>query len=107
MLQTMKLEDIHFHDSVIHRVSENPEEDSLSFEVDYPVDWENEVYERKIIKFSNVLNYLVNECPFAGKPTILDWSIVGNENDRDIVRLETNAGYRQFSFMGATVGNAT
>jgi hypothetical protein len=107
MLQTMKLEDINFHDSVIHRVTENPEEDSLSFEVDYPVDWEKEIYERKIIKFADVLNYQVYEGPFAGKPTFLDWSIVGNENDRDIVRLETNAGYRQFSFKDVSLGSAT
>lgn len=102
MLQTMKLEDIHFHDSVIHRVIENTEDDSLSFEVDYPVDWGKEIYERKIIKFTDVLNYQVNEGPFAGKPTLLDWSIVGNEDDRDIVRLETSTGYRQFSFRSST-----
>jgi len=107
MLQKMKLEDIHFHDSLIHRVTENTKEDTLSFEVNYPVDWERESYERKIIKFTDVLNYQVHEGPFLGPPTFLEWFIVGNENDRDIVRLETNAGYRQLSFKNVELSNAT
>lgn len=103
----MKLNDIHFHDSVIYQVIENTNEDSLSFLVDYPVDWENDVYERKEIKFIDFLNYQVHEGPFLGRPTFLDFSIVDSENERDIVRLETNAGYRQLSFKSVELNNAT
>jgi len=103
----MKLNDIHFHDSVIYKVTENTEDDSLSFEVGYPTDWEKNVYERKIIKFIDVLNYQIHEGPFSGPPTFLDFTIVGNENDRSIVRLETNAGYRQLAFMAVELSNAT
>jgi len=103
----MKLEDIHFHDSVIHRVIENPEADTLSFEVDYPLDWENNIFARKVIQFTDVLNYQVFESPFFGKPTFLEWSIVGSESDREIVRLETNAGFRQLSFKDVSLINGT
>ena len=85
----MKLNDIHFHDSVIRQVIENTEEDSLSFEVDYPADWEKNTYQRRVIIFWDVLNYEVHEGPFAGPPTLIDWSILGTSNGREVVRLET------------------
>ena len=40
----MKLNDIHFHDSIIYRVTEDTEKDSLTFEVDYPVDWKRSIF---------------------------------------------------------------
>lgn len=103
----MKLDDIHFHDAIIRRVTENTEEDSLSFEVDYPVDWEKNTYEQRVIIFWDVLNYEVHEGPFAGPPTLLGWSIVGTSNDREIVRLETSAGHRQLAFKKVELRNAT
>ena len=103
----MKLNDIHFHDSIIYRVTEDTEKDSLTFEVDYPVDWKRSIFKRRVITFSDVLNYEVHECAFSGAPTILDWSIVGTAIDRAIVRLETNAGYRQFAFKKVGLGDAT
>ncbi len=103
----MKLTDIHFHDSVVYRVTESTEENSLSFEVDYPIDWDKGIYERKVIKFMDVLDYEVHEGPFVGPPTFLEWSIVGVDNGREVVRLETNAGYRQLAFKEVELSNGT
>lgn len=53
----MKPEDVNFHDAVIYRVIEDTRTDSLSFEVDYPLNWEQNLFERKLITFTDVLNY--------------------------------------------------
>jgi hypothetical protein len=88
------LDEIWFHDAVIHRVVENAETDELGFEVDYPVDWENNVFEPRTIVFMNALRYTVAEGPFHGRPQILEVVQTGEEERRAAVRIETNAGYR-------------
>ena len=95
---SMDINEIHWHDSVLNRVIENPANDTLLFEVDYAVDWENQKWEKRTIIFLDMLNYRVHEGPFQDRPTILDASIVGEENDRKIIRIETNAGFRQLAF---------
>ena len=103
----MTLSDIHFHDSVLFRVIEDAEKHTLSLEVDYPVDWDNEVYERKHIVFTDVLDYQVHEGPFAGPPTLLEWSTAPHASGRVLVRLETDAGFRQFAFRDVSLSDAT
>ena len=34
----MTLNDLHLHDAILHRVTEGKVQDTLSFEVEYPVD---------------------------------------------------------------------
>lgn len=94
----MELADIHFHDSRLRRVTELPESDDLLFEVDYPVDWENNLFERRIIRFRDVLNYRVDEGPFSGAPTLLDAYDQGQVGSRRSVVLQTNAGTRSLLF---------
>jgi hypothetical protein len=90
----MNVADIHFHDSVIQRVIEFPERDELAFEVDYPTNWENNVFEIRYIVFRDVLNYSVCEGGFVGKPTLLDVYENGEVESRQKVTLQTNAGTR-------------
>jgi hypothetical protein len=106
-MNTLALSDLHLHDVVLHRVIENTVDDTLSFEVDYPVDWDRNAFERRVIIFTDVLGYEVHEIPFAGSPTLLDWSLQGRESGRDVVRIETNAGYRQFAFKQVSLAHAT
>ena len=47
----MDLGDIHFHDSKLVRVVELADSHDLLLEVEYPVDWENNSFERRVIAF--------------------------------------------------------
>jgi hypothetical protein len=63
---------IHWHDSLIKKVIEIPSEERLLFEVDYPVDWEIQIWEPHTIEFEDLYTYEIHEGPLAGSPTILD-----------------------------------
>jgi hypothetical protein len=82
----------------LNRVVELPDSDELHFEVSYPVDWENNVFEPRAIVFIDVLNYRVDEGPFAGAPTLLDAYDNGTEGAHRSVTLQTNAGTRSLLF---------
>jgi hypothetical protein len=90
--------DIHFHDSLLLRVVEIAESHDLLFEVEYPVDWENNLFEPRIIAFLDVLNYKVEEGPFVGAPTLLDAYDNGSDGGYRRVTLQTNAGTRSLWF---------
>ena len=96
----MNLDDIHFHDSQIIRVIEHPETDDLLIEVEYPTDWPNNIFEDKVLVFRDVLNYEVHEGPFKGSPTILHVIEVGRDQERSLLRIQTNAGFRQLLCSG-------
>ena len=68
----MNISEIHFHDTIILKVIELTEKDKLIFEVDYPVDWENNIFEKRFIVFNDFLNYQNMEGPFEGSPAIYD-----------------------------------
>jgi hypothetical protein len=93
----MRLEDVHLHDATIIRVIERPAKSVLAFELDYPEDWENEVYVAKTLIFRDPLEYRVDEGPFHGSPTLLEANIV-SKGTRFAVVLETNAGRRSLSY---------
>lgn len=67
-------------------------------EVDYPTDWENNVFEPRTIVFSDPLGYHIDEGPFAGNPTILDATIEEATDGYHKIVLETNAGRRSLRF---------
>jgi hypothetical protein len=95
---TLELSDIHFHDSILIRVVEVANSHEFHFEVMYPVDWDNNVFEPRIIAFLDVLNYRVEEGPFSGAPTLLDAYDNGYERNYRSVTLQTNAGTRSLLF---------
>jgi hypothetical protein len=80
------------------RVIELPGANEIHFEVSYPVDWENNVFEPRAIVFVDVLNYRIEEGPFAGAPTLLDAYDKGAEGAYRSVTLQTNAGTRSLLF---------
>ena len=93
----MDLASIHFHDTEILRVIEDCGANTLTMEVEYPVDWEHNVFERRLLIFDDVHSYQVFEQPFDGSPMILDAEIVGSEGRWSRLRLDTNAGRRELN----------
>ncbi|MBL9157443.1 MAG: hypothetical protein JNJ70_08225 [Verrucomicrobiales bacterium] len=93
----MDISNLHFHDTEILRVVEDTDGDSLTFEVDYPTDWDAKIFERRWIVFEDVLEYRVSEGPFQGSPTILDVTIVEHLAPRYRLQIDTNAGTRHLS----------
>ena len=99
----LQLDRIWFHDSEIHQVVENPESDELGFEVMCPVDWDENQFSPRTIVFKDALYYTVAECPFAGRPTILNVTQEGEQEGRVLVRIETNAGLRTLLCLGLDI----
>ena len=74
-------------------------------DVEYPVDWERGVFERRQLVFENAHNYQVFEGPFEGGPTVLDAQVVSTDGQWNRLRLETNAGYREVSCKGVKLSS--
>ena len=106
----METIDFAIHDSIIIRVIESTQNDTLDFIIDYPIDYENNVYREKILRFYEFLNYEVKEIPFASQPVILDFIDHGEINytvgdgrnvieiNRRKIELVTNAGTRMLEY---------
>ena len=50
----MDISAIHFHDTQILRVIEDCVTSTLTMEVEYPVDWERDVFEKRLLVFDDV-----------------------------------------------------
>ena len=88
------LNDIHWHDCELVAAVEIPSQNVLVLNVKYPDDWENNIFSLKGIVFENYYSQQVNEIPFEGNPTLLEASVQCIEEDYNVIRIETNAGYR-------------
>lgn len=94
----VNISNIHFHDTRLLRALEDTAKDTLTFEVDYPTNWDTNTFERRWIVFDNMLDYRVCEGPFQGAPTILDAQITGDDAAvRFQLQIDTNAGTRYLS----------
>ena len=106
----MIINEISFHDSQILKVTENLDTQSLDFHLDFPVDWANNIFEEKVLRFENVTFYSREEIPFGNLPTILNIIDLG-ETKKDLttqgnpwivirknIKIETNAGNRIIEF---------
>ncbi|MEZ5384583.1 MAG: hypothetical protein R3F13_03615 [Prosthecobacter sp.] len=94
----MDISDIHFHDTKIHRVIEDAGAKTLTMEVTYPVDWEQNIFEKRLLIFEDVHHYQVVEWElFGGEPTILRAEVVGTADKWSKLRLDTNAGFRMLN----------
>ena len=101
----MNIDDFSFHDSQILEVKETSEQ-TIDFLIDFCTDWQNNVFERRILKFKDVINYQIDEIPFIGRPTILEIINFGQitktfgtgrnqiEAVRNKIEMQTNAGNR-------------
>ncbi len=85
---------VHWHDCELESVIEIPSEDKLILNIQYPENWDQNIFKPRSIVFEGYCSQEVNEIPFEGNPTILGASVVSEENDFTTLRLETNAGYR-------------
>jgi ribosomal protein S4E len=50
-----------------------------------------------------VQGYKISEMPFDGSPTILDVSVIEESNERVEIQINTNAGYRSFSYLTVNI----
>lgn len=95
-----EIDGIHWHDCELESVVEIPSKDMLAFNVQYPDNWEQNIFVSKSIVFEGYYSQEVNEMPFEGNPTILSATVlseVGSQFQKDgyfKVRIETNAGDR-------------
>lgn len=101
----MDLNNIHWHDCVIISSIELPEKDCFVMNVEYPVDWNANEFSKYSIVFNNVTSLVIDEIPFDGCPTILSASTIetSNSNELRIVKIETNAGYREVTAKSVTL----
>jgi len=105
----MNIDDFSFHDSRILEVREISGQ-VIDFLLNFPIDWENNLFEKRTLRFKGVTSYNIEEIPFVGHPTILDIVTLGsitrdfgngvNKFQLKATRLEiqTNAGKRIIEF---------
>lgn len=101
----MTINDFSFHDAQILEVKET-EEQTIDFLIDFCTDWQNNVFEKRVLRFKDVINYHIDEIPFSGRPTILEivdfgkitkvFGTGGNQIEavRNKIEMQTNAGNR-------------
>ena len=106
----MNIDDYSFHDAHILEVTEISSEQTFNFLLDFPVDWENNVFEKRVLRFVNVINYFIEEIPFAGNPAILQIINLGEIVDvfgstKNKIEIQTNAGKRTLEFSNCELIN--
>lgn len=96
----------HFHDSRILCVTEHTQDHYLDFLLEFPTNWEDNIFEPRILRFAEVIFYTIDEILFFGQPTILEivnfgtvtksWGTGRNymEATRTKIEIQTNAGNR-------------
>ena len=106
----MTIDDFSFHDSKILEVKERTVDQTLDFIINFPTNWEENKFEKRVLRFYDVISYCVNEIPFAGQPTILQIYNLGqitkefgsDKNPLKAVRtkidMHTNSGSRLIEF---------
>ena len=67
----MTIDGFSFHDSKILEVREGTVDQTLDFLISFPTSWEENKFEKRILRFYDVIFYCIDEIPFAGQPTIL------------------------------------
>ena len=90
----MNIDHIHWHDCVVCSVTIDEEASQVRLHVEYPVDWERNEFAPRVIDFSNAFAYKEFEGPFVGRKSLLAAS-VSEAGSGHVVRIETNAGYRE------------
>ncbi len=105
----MSIDDFSFHDSRILEVRETSDQ-TIEFILDFCSDWQNNIFEQKILRFKDVITYHSDEIPFAGQVTILEIKNLGEitrtfgqgrnqfEVKRNKVEIHTNAGIRVIEY---------
>lgn len=112
----MNFDEISFHDATILLVTEIGEQ-TIDFTLNFPTDWENHIFEKKVFRFTDVISYCINEIPFAGKPAIGNIKNLGQvtkdfsgpynkwEVVRNKIEMQTNAGTRVIEYCNCAFVN--
>lgn len=98
------IDDIHWHDCELESVVEIPGKDMLVFNVQYPENWDQNIFVLRGIVFEGYHSQVVHEIPFEGNPTILGVSVETEDNGFTTIRVETNAGYRLVTAQRFSIG---
>nr|AAK56319.1 hypothetical protein [bacterium] len=96
-------EEIDWHDCVIRSVLISPVNDQVELLVDYPVNWDENQWAPRVLKFLDAHGYKEYEGPFAGTPTILAATSSTQQNGWKLIRLDTNAGFREVFCKGISL----
>ncbi len=99
------LAEVHWHDSEIESVFENPSMDELIYNIQYPENWDENIFVPKSITFFGYHSHSVEEMPFEGNPTILSVVIISEIDNFVTLKLETTAGNRFITAKGFTISN--
>ena len=102
----MNIEEYSFHDSQILSVTENTQDHYIDFLLNFPTNIEDNIFEHRILRFTDVIFYNIDEIPFLGQPTILEiinfgqviksWGTGRNQMEATRLKIEiqTTAGNR-------------
>ncbi|OQA30697.1 MAG: hypothetical protein BWY57_02691 [Betaproteobacteria bacterium ADurb.Bin341] len=91
----MRIDDIFWHDSLILKVTINPERDLVEMRLLLPEEARQKTYAEQTIVFQNAYGYKEFEGPFQGCPTILSVAVIEQVGQWSKLKIETNAGYRE------------
>ena len=105
----MLFDEISFHDAAILEVKEDTFNQTIDFLLDFPTDWENNIFEKKVLRFKGVVFYLKKEMPFSGYTTIMEIALNDDEPSYNILpsvfeptkykaKINTTAGIRLIEF---------
>lgn len=105
----MNINDFDFHDAELIGVREI-EEQTIEFLTNFCTDWQNNIFEKRILRFKGFISYNIDEIPFGGRPTILEIVDFGQftktfgtgtnqiETVRNKIEIQTNAGNRTIEY---------
>ena len=106
----MIFDELSFHDTKILEVREDTATQTLDVLLNFPVDWENNAFAKKILRFHNAIVYIKKEIPFAGHPIIMEVKLLHShkhtytfangvtESAKHKIEIVTNAGSRFVEF---------
>lgn len=106
----MEIDNYAFHDALLLEVKEIPSEQQIDFLIDFPTDWSNNLFEKRTLRFKDVVLYSIDEIPFNGQLAIMNImnngtirrTIGSAKNQIEIIRqrieIHTNAGSRIIEF---------
>lgn len=106
----MNIDDYSFHDSAILTVTETTDGQTVDYLLDFPIDWENNKFEKRTLRFKNVISHTITDIPFGGQPCIMEIinhgqvdKIFGTGRNqiktvRQKIEIITNAGKRTIEF---------
>ncbi|KLT63900.1 hypothetical protein [Pedobacter sp. BMA] len=105
----MNIDDFSFHDSQIIEVRETSGQ-TIDFLIHFCTEWKNNVFEKRILRFKDVIYYNIDEIPVSGQPTILEIVNFGQltkifgtgtnqiEVVRNKVEMQTTSGIRTIEY---------